>query len=154
MADRRTSCSPRGPPTSCWPWSDDQPPLRRPPPTRRPAPHRPAGGGRCSPSSRRWSPPPAGSPSRSGWPSPLRRSWRWAGSVRCASSVPARADLGLGRYLIPATAGIAATLFGRLIPGGLSLLLVPIVAVVLWSITYLELRAERGTGGRTLGTSP
>lgn len=64
---------------------------------------------------------------------------------------PARSDLGLARYAIPATAGIAATLFGRLIPGGLSLLLVPIVAVILWSITYLELRAERGTGGRTLG---
>ena len=64
---------------------------------------------------------------------------------------PARGELGLARYAIPATAGIAATLFGRLIPGGLSLLLVPIVAVVLWSVTYLELRAERGTGGRTLG---
>jgi hypothetical protein len=63
---------------------------------------------------------------------------------------PARGDLGLARYAIPATAGIAATLFGRLIPGGLSLLLVPIVAVLLWSITYLELRAERGTGGQTL----
>lgn len=64
---------------------------------------------------------------------------------------PARSDLGLARYMIPATAGIAATVFGRLIPGGLSLLLVPIVAVLLWSVTYLELRAERGTGGRTLG---
>jgi hypothetical protein len=71
------------------------------------------------------------------------------GAVRVIG--PARGDLGLARYAIPATAGIAATLFGRLIPGGLSLLLVPIVAVVLWSITYLELRAERGTGGRTLG---
>lgn len=64
---------------------------------------------------------------------------------------PARSDLGLARYAIPATAGIAATLFGRLIPGGLSLLLVPIVAVLLWSVTYLELRLERGTGGRTIG---
>lgn len=71
------------------------------------------------------------------------------GAVRVIG--PARSDLGLARYMIPATAGIAATLFGRLIPGGLSLLLVPIVAVVLWSITYLELRAVRGTGGRTLG---
>lgn len=71
------------------------------------------------------------------------------GAVRVIG--PARGDLGLARYAIPATAGIAATMFGRLIPGGLSLLLVPIVAVVLWSITYLELRAERGSGGRTLG---
>lgn len=70
------------------------------------------------------------------------------GAVRVIG--PARDDLGLARYAIPATAGIAATLFGRLIPGGLSLLLVPIVGVVLWSVTYLELRAERGTGGRTL----
>jgi hypothetical protein len=63
---------------------------------------------------------------------------------------PARTDLGFARYAMPATAGIAATLFGRLIPGGLSLLLVPIVAVLLWSVTYLELRAERGTGGGTV----
>ncbi len=64
---------------------------------------------------------------------------------------PAHSDLGLARYAIPATAGISATVFGRLIPGGLSLLLVPIVAVLLWSVTYLELRLERGTGGRTVG---
>ena len=64
---------------------------------------------------------------------------------------PARSDLGLARYAIPATAGIAATLFGRLIPGGLSLLLVPILAVLLWAVTYLEVRLERGTGGRTMG---
>ncbi len=70
------------------------------------------------------------------------------GAVRVLG--PARGDLGLARYAIPATAGIAATLFGRLIPGGLSLLLVPIVAVLLWSITYLEVRAERATGGQTL----
>jgi len=64
---------------------------------------------------------------------------------------PARSDLGLGRYAMPAVAGIAATLGGRLVPGGLSLLLVPIVAVLLWSVTYLELRLERATGGRTIG---
>ena len=64
---------------------------------------------------------------------------------------PARSDLGLARYAIPATAGIAATVFGRLIPGGLSLLLVPILIVLLWIVTYMELRAERGTGGRTIG---
>jgi hypothetical protein len=64
---------------------------------------------------------------------------------------PARSDLGLARYAIPATAGIAATVFGRLIPGGLSLLLVPFLIVLLWIVTYMELRAERGTGGRTIG---
>ena len=64
---------------------------------------------------------------------------------------PARSDLGLARYAMPSVAGIAATLGGRLLPGGLSLLLVPILAVVLWSVTYLELRLERGTGGRTIG---
>ena len=64
---------------------------------------------------------------------------------------PMRADLGFARYAVPATAGIAATLFGRLIPGGLSILLVPILAVLLWTVTYLELRIERGTGGQTVG---
>jgi hypothetical protein len=63
---------------------------------------------------------------------------------------PARSELGLARYAMPSVAGIAATVFGRLIPGGLSLLLVPIVAVLLWSVTYLELRLARGTGGRTI----
>lgn len=64
---------------------------------------------------------------------------------------PARPELGLARYAMPAAAGSAATLVGRLVPGGTSLLLVPIVAVLLWSVTYLELRVERGTGGRTIG---
>lgn len=64
---------------------------------------------------------------------------------------PMRSDLGLARYAIPAAAGISATLFGRLIPGGLSLLLVPILVVLLWIVTYLELRIERGTGGQTIG---
>lgn len=63
---------------------------------------------------------------------------------------PMRHELGLARYAMPAAAGIAATLFGRLLPGGLSLLLVPLVAVLLWAVTYLELRIERGTGGRTI----
>ena len=71
------------------------------------------------------------------------------GAVRILG--PARSELGLARYAMPAVAGITVTLFGRLIPGGLSVLLVPIVAVLLWSVTYLELRVERGTGGRTIG---
>ena len=64
----------------------------------------------------------------------------------------ARSDLGFARYAMPSVAGIAATVGGRLIPGGLSLLLVPIIAVVLWSVTYLELRMERGSGGTTIGS--
>jgi hypothetical protein len=71
------------------------------------------------------------------------------GAVRVLG--PARPDLGLARYAMPAAAGIATTLVGRLVPGGISLLLVPIVAVLLWAVTYLELRVERGTGGRTIG---
>lgn len=63
---------------------------------------------------------------------------------------PARSELGLARYAMPSVAGIAATVFGRLIPGGLSILLIPIVAILLWSVTYLELRIARGTGGRTI----
>jgi hypothetical protein len=71
------------------------------------------------------------------------------GAVRVLG--PARPELGLARYSMPAAAGIAATLVGRLVPGGISLLLVPVVAVLLWAVTYLELRVERGTGGRTIG---
>jgi hypothetical protein len=71
------------------------------------------------------------------------------GAVRVLG--PARTELGLARYSMPAAAGIAATLVGRLLPGGISLLLVPVVAVLLWAVTYLELRVERGTGGRTIG---
>lgn len=73
------------------------------------------------------------------------------GGLAAASVIgPARSELGLARYAMPSVAGIAATVFGRLIPGGLSLLLVPIVAVLLWAVTYLELRIARGTGGRTV----
>lgn len=71
------------------------------------------------------------------------------GAVRVLG--PARPELGLARYAMPAAAGIAVTLVGRLVPGGISLLLVPVVAVLLWAVTYLELRVERGTGGRTIG---
>jgi hypothetical protein len=63
---------------------------------------------------------------------------------------PVRHELGLARYAMPSAAGIAATLFGRLLTPGLSLLLVPLVAVILWAVIYLELRIERGTGGRTI----
>lgn len=71
------------------------------------------------------------------------------GAVRVIGAGPA--ELGFARYAMPAAAGIAATLVGRLLPGGLSLLLVPIVAVLLWSVWYLELRLARGSGGLTIG---
>ena len=45
---------------------------------------------------------------------------------------PARGELGFARYAMLATAGVALTLFGRLVPG-LGLLLAPIVAVCCWS---------------------
>lgn len=63
---------------------------------------------------------------------------------------PARHVLGLARYAMPSVAGIAATLFGRLLPGGQSLVFVPVVAVLLWIVIYLELRIERGSGGATM----
>lgn len=53
---------------------------------------------------------------------------------------PARPGGGLGRYTTLALAGVAATLVGRLIPGGVALLFVPLLAVLLWSIVWLELR--------------
>jgi hypothetical protein len=62
---------------------------------------------------------------------------------------PARSRAGFARYAMPATAGVAATLFGRILPGGVALLLVPLVAVLLWAVIYLELRATHAQGGRT-----
>jgi hypothetical protein len=71
------------------------------------------------------------------------------GAVRLIG--PARPGLGFARYATPAMAGIAATLFGRLLPGGVALLLVPLMVVLLWAVIYLELRAGQGAGGtRTL----
>lgn len=70
------------------------------------------------------------------------------GAVRIMG--PARPGLGLARYAMPATAGVAATLSGRLIDEGVALLLVPLTAVLLWMVLYLELRVARLPGGRTL----
>lgn len=55
---------------------------------------------------------------------------------------PVRPGLGLARYTTLAMAGVAATLLGRMLPGGVSLLFVPLLAVVLWSVLWLELRGE------------
>jgi hypothetical protein len=70
------------------------------------------------------------------------------GAVRVMG--PARGRRGLARYAMPATAGVAATLFGRVLPGGVAVLLVPLVAVLLWAVIYVEVRATRATGGRTI----
>ena len=55
---------------------------------------------------------------------------------------PARPGLGIARYATLAMAGVAITLLGRMLPGGVSLLLVPLVAVLLWAVLWLELRGE------------
>src|SRR5438046_9627882 len=52
---------------------------------------------------------------------------------------PSRPGLGIGRYTTLALAGVSAALAGRLIPGGVSLLFVPLLAVMLWSVLLLEL---------------
>jgi hypothetical protein len=58
---------------------------------------------------------------------------------------PARAGLGLARYLTVPLAAIAMALGGRLLPGGLALLLLPLTAVLVWSLLWLELHfRQRG----------
>ena len=61
---------------------------------------------------------------------------------------PGAAGLGYSRYATLALAAVAVTLGGRLIPGGVSLLLVPAVAILLWSVLWLELRASREIGSK------
>jgi len=63
---------------------------------------------------------------------------------------PAQRGAGLARYAMPAIAGVAATLFGRLLDGGVALLLIPLVVVLLWTVLYVEVRASRLEGGRTI----
>lgn len=70
------------------------------------------------------------------------------GAVRVIG--PAHVGGGLARYAMPATAGVAATLFGRLLSGGVALLLVPLVVVLLWSVLYVEVRGARLGGVRTI----
>ncbi len=70
------------------------------------------------------------------------------GAVRLIG--PARPGLGFARYATPAMAAVALTLFGRIIPPGTSLLLAPLAAVLIWSVLWLELRAARGVGARTM----
>jgi hypothetical protein len=62
---------------------------------------------------------------------------------------PWRPGLGLARYATLAIAGVGATLAGRMIPGGVSLLFVPFLAILLWSVLWLELHGERVAIERT-----
>jgi hypothetical protein len=62
---------------------------------------------------------------------------------------PARPGRGLARYTTLAMAGVAAALGGRLIPGGVSLLFVPLLGVLLWAVLWLELRGSFGPSERT-----
>jgi hypothetical protein len=70
------------------------------------------------------------------------------GAVRLIG--PAGSGLGFARYATPAMAAVALTLFGRLIPPGTSLLLMPVGAVLLWSLIWLELRVASGVAARTM----
>lgn len=62
---------------------------------------------------------------------------------------PARPGLGIARYTTMAMAGVASTLAGRLLPGGVSLLFVPLLVVMLWAVLWLELRGSFETTERT-----
>jgi hypothetical protein len=58
---------------------------------------------------------------------------------------PARAELGFARYATLASAGVALTLFGRLVVPSIGLLLTPVAALLLWGVIRLELDlAEQG----------
>lgn len=61
---------------------------------------------------------------------------------------PARPGLGIARYASVAMAGVAATLGGRLLPGGVSLLFVPLLAVLLWVVLWIELRGSLAASER------
>lgn len=61
---------------------------------------------------------------------------------------PATARIGFARYATLAVSGVALTLFGRLTVGSIGLLLAPVAVVLLWTVLWLELQANRtGRGG-------
>jgi hypothetical protein len=61
---------------------------------------------------------------------------------------PASTRIGFARYATLAVSGVALTFFGRLTVGTIGLLLVPVAALMLWSVLWLELQANRtGRGG-------
>jgi len=63
------------------------------------------------------------------------------GAVWIIGSV--RARLGFARYATLALAGVAITLFGRLVVDRTGLLLVPLAAVLLWIALWAELETQR-----------
>jgi len=62
---------------------------------------------------------------------------------------PARTELGFARYATLATAGVALTLFGRLVVPATGLVPAPVAAILLWGVIRLELDLARG--GRRVG---
>lgn len=61
---------------------------------------------------------------------------------------PATARLGFARYATLAISGVALTVFGRLAVDSIGLFMLPIAAVLLWAVLWLELQADRaGRGG-------
>lgn len=61
---------------------------------------------------------------------------------------PARPGLGFARYATLAVAGVAATLFGRILFAQTGLLLSPVAALLLWGVLAAELDAgERNRAG-------
>jgi hypothetical protein len=62
---------------------------------------------------------------------------------------PARAELGFARYATLASAGVALTLFGRLLIPATGLVPAPVAALLLWAVIRLEL--DLASGGRRVG---
>lgn len=62
---------------------------------------------------------------------------------------PVRRGAGFARYATLALAAVAATVFMRLLPEGISLLISPVIAAVLWSVLWIELRSAFGLTART-----
>jgi hypothetical protein len=63
---------------------------------------------------------------------------------------PATTRIGFARYATLAVSGVALTMFGRLTVGQIGLLLLPVAALLLWIVLWLEVRANR-TGRSGLG---
>jgi hypothetical protein len=61
---------------------------------------------------------------------------------------PVTAGLGFARYATLAAAGVALTVFGRQAVGVIGIAMLPIAALLLWAMVWLELRtSKQGSGG-------